>query len=224
MSDKIKDFQDFIKQDFDIVKDYKNASKELMTQLMKKNFRVLGFGCIETEKEIIFSSNSNGSLIEYIIFDKDIREGCEIDYEWYFLDINTKEKSDVGVATATVINLVNDTVEKLYSRCEKLGLFTKELTPLEEIKEYVNDTFRQMSYAFNMLDGRQNHLIESRDKILSLVDKALTDYTKQTEMLVELREKYTKIMYQIINGVRSKNYGLEKIMKDITTILEGGKV
>jgi hypothetical protein len=33
--DKIKDFQEFIKQDFDIVKDYKNASKELTAKEAK---------------------------------------------------------------------------------------------------------------------------------------------------------------------------------------------
>jgi hypothetical protein len=108
--------------------------KKLMTQKMVKDYRDLGFKCEETEKEIILKTDSGMSyLVEYIIFDKDIREGCEVDYDWYFLDTNTQEKSNISIATSQLINLVNDTTEKLYSRCEKLGAFI--LTPLEALKQ-----------------------------------------------------------------------------------------
>jgi hypothetical protein len=61
---KTKDFQDFIKQDFDIVKDYKNASKE---QTPKDNLDAMVDGLIEEWEQYIEQDNCGGTAKEALI-------------------------------------------------------------------------------------------------------------------------------------------------------------
>jgi hypothetical protein len=132
--DKTKEFTNFIKQDFDIVKDYKDASKELR-------------------------------LNEYLG--------------------NLERRSNVYIRN----------LYKTHDEC---------------------------------IDG-----LKGIEKEVSTIKQALTDYTKQTEMLVELREKYKQYHIDRTKGVckafdmQPSDYKLEPlnemILQDINTILEGGK-
>jgi peroxiredoxin len=82
------------------------------------------------------------------------------------------------------------------------------------------DTLSALNYIANI---KVNDTFRVKDnmgakKMIPVIKQALTDYTKQTEMLVELREKY---------GNSTGNYAklwISDVIKDINTILEGGKV
>jgi hypothetical protein len=85
-----------------------------------------------------------------------------------------------------------------------------------------------------MLDGRQEYLIEARDKILSLNKQALTNYANMVESLEGLREKYKKLQefylsMKFKDMFNSSSYTLydslesntRTIIADITKVLEG---
>jgi hypothetical protein len=88
---------------------------------------------------------------------------------------------------------------------------SKELTPLEAFKKITKFIPTDLSKMWENANG------DIQTKEIVIVEQALTDYTKQTEMLVELVAKYRNS-----TGNYAKLW-ISDVIKDINTILEGGK-